>query len=975
MAEKDQILVSKSLAGERNAFGDLVERYSPLVHGLILEVIRQPDAVEDLVQEVFCKAYEELSRLRKPAQFASWLSSIATNKAQDWLRRQQVRYRAEQTGNILPLVNFTPLQDKILESSEMADALWVALDRLPPEYRRIVVLHYLEDCSLRDIAQFLGMSLATIKWRLARAQKRLKQDLLIAHYQEVGYRSRNRREVRDKIMVALPMVVFFRRETITGWLGRWGHRLVLSLGLAGVTGLVGMVSQNHFSPVQEGVGEKSGFRVRRMAMESPEMSVFWQPRRPQNGEQVRIDAAGVEGEQVELHYITDPWTARDQVVPMKRHDDVWIAEIEMPDKTAAVFFYVSANEENARQRPELGPGYQRGLSPTDRKILQRYRHSFLVYNADGKPVQNAELHRATMAKYQGKPLEESLSHLDRELVFYPEHFSIYSERWRYMLEDDRTSASLQRRIKAEQAALIARFPNRPEPLRFASSFWMFRGQDGEIEDDDFAYQEEMYHQLYQRFPDSEEAQVSGYLMANKFFFARNFQKLASTSREFISRFPQSRHLEAMYWYLLIGLGQVDATQAGLLADSLIAGTSALHADPGRERSKSGPPMRIGGFLPEGLAYSLRFDLLSAAGDSTAALALARHLIASGMQDPLPYLFVGERLAHMETWSLMGLEKGIQDQPENSYPQNLPLAIEMLETGLPMTEPEKMFGLPGFILSENEDSPGMAETRSWYLERIAGWRERFLQPLGRCYLAMRDYSYAAAYLEDAAALQEKKPRHARLNDAVYLLLGDVYEKMADWRSAEAAYLQIVKLFHSHPEAEDALERVHRKWHGHLKGLPPLLRTCYPEAPDFLLTDADGHPVRLSDLKRQVVLVFYTLMPPAEFDEISALLEDWAEQFTQRGLEILYITGRKMVDLDDRERSFRIAVDDEGMKEQYGIAFSSLFLIDRQGRLRLRQELRGGRTQPEQELQVVRKLQELLAEDNSADLHLTSKERQR
>ena len=69
MNAKDQILVRKTLAGDSEAFGDLVERYNRLVHGVILHKVRRPDEVEDLVQDVFCKAYQELPSLREPGKF------------------------------------------------------------------------------------------------------------------------------------------------------------------------------------------------------------------------------------------------------------------------------------------------------------------------------------------------------------------------------------------------------------------------------------------------------------------------------------------------------------------------------------------------------------------------------------------------------------------------------------------------------------------------------------------------------------------------------------------------------------------------------------------------------------------------------------------------------------------------------------------------------------------------------------------
>lgn len=64
----------------------------------------------------------------------------------------------------------------------MSDVLRAALDCLLPEYRRIVALRYLEGYKLQDIARFLGISQATVKWRLAQAQRRLKQNLFIVHY-------------------------------------------------------------------------------------------------------------------------------------------------------------------------------------------------------------------------------------------------------------------------------------------------------------------------------------------------------------------------------------------------------------------------------------------------------------------------------------------------------------------------------------------------------------------------------------------------------------------------------------------------------------------------------------------------------------------------------------------------------------------------------------------------------------------------
>ena len=69
----DRSLVRQTLAGETEAFGCLVGRYSGLVYGSILGMVRRPEVAEDLAQEAFCQAYEHLSDLRRPSRFSSWL--------------------------------------------------------------------------------------------------------------------------------------------------------------------------------------------------------------------------------------------------------------------------------------------------------------------------------------------------------------------------------------------------------------------------------------------------------------------------------------------------------------------------------------------------------------------------------------------------------------------------------------------------------------------------------------------------------------------------------------------------------------------------------------------------------------------------------------------------------------------------------------------------------------------------------------
>lgn len=240
MSARDQELVKKVLGGDRDAFGELVEHYSGLVHGVIFHKIRRGDEVEDLVQDVFCKAYEELPALRDPGKFGPWLGRIALNRAQAWLRQYKVQKDYRALG-ALETQDVLPRPDSLLENGEVQGIVWEALDRLRPEYRQILLLFHFEQCRQQDIARFLNISLPTVKWRLLRARQTLHrklQDVLPATTGQVAGK-----RVRARVMAALPLVAFFR-PTPRNWgvleyLKLWEYRRLAPLAFALSFGVLG----------------------------------------------------------------------------------------------------------------------------------------------------------------------------------------------------------------------------------------------------------------------------------------------------------------------------------------------------------------------------------------------------------------------------------------------------------------------------------------------------------------------------------------------------------------------------------------------------------------------------------------------------------------------------------------------------------------------------------------------------------------
>ncbi|MBI4233844.1 MAG: sigma-70 family RNA polymerase sigma factor [Chloroflexi bacterium] len=270
MSDKDQALVRQTLAGHNEAFGVLVDRYSGLVYSLVLELVRRPEDVQDLVQEVFCKAYQQLSSLRRPASFPSWLARIAHNTALSWLRQEKSRHQVEVLSQHWILPASPPQPDRQAEENEHADLLWRCMDRLPAAQRRVVVLFYLEGCTYRELARFLGKSVATVRWYLFQAERRLGHELGLRLGEEQQKKSLDRRRLREKVLASLSigMGAYSRSEALP-WsplerllqLGRFSSQGLLAICFLGsaLLHLLGMGALNYGWPSVE--GPASGFSL------------------------------------------------------------------------------------------------------------------------------------------------------------------------------------------------------------------------------------------------------------------------------------------------------------------------------------------------------------------------------------------------------------------------------------------------------------------------------------------------------------------------------------------------------------------------------------------------------------------------------------------------------------------------------------------------------------------------------------------
>jgi len=179
-AARDQRLVERSLAGDLDAFNELVGHYQDLLFGLTYRVVRDRDAAADAVQEAFFSAFRNLDRFRGTT-FRAWLSRIAINAATDILRLRKRRpadpYPEWEDDAWQPPTG--PADDPELQATHRARARAItqAMESITADQRRAILLFDVEGFDYQEIADITEVSLGTVKSRIHRGRLALR-DLL-----------------------------------------------------------------------------------------------------------------------------------------------------------------------------------------------------------------------------------------------------------------------------------------------------------------------------------------------------------------------------------------------------------------------------------------------------------------------------------------------------------------------------------------------------------------------------------------------------------------------------------------------------------------------------------------------------------------------------------------------------------------------------------------------------------------------------
>ena len=184
-ATSDETLVAVAKSGDRSAFAELWNRHSRTAFQKVFQIMKNEADAEDAAQEAFLKAFRHLATFRAEAKFSTWLISITLNEARSRLRQRKVLKLQsldeplDEQRHVSPalLRDWREVSTQTLERQEVRLLLERAIACLPLTYREIFLMRDVEELSVNESAETLGISIASVKVRSHRARMMLQKKL------------------------------------------------------------------------------------------------------------------------------------------------------------------------------------------------------------------------------------------------------------------------------------------------------------------------------------------------------------------------------------------------------------------------------------------------------------------------------------------------------------------------------------------------------------------------------------------------------------------------------------------------------------------------------------------------------------------------------------------------------------------------------------------------------------------------------
>ena len=187
-APTDRELIDRTLAGDGNAYGGIVERFQRKIYRVAFAIVRDDAEADAVTQDTFVQAYTHLARFQGRSELETWLTRIAINRSRDSLRRRRFlslfTYDEENGEAMIEPVDDRPDPERQIMSVQLRAAILRAEKRLSSQQKVIFRLRHYEDFSLEEIADHLGLRAGTVRAHLFRAIHKVRREL--AAWRTVG---------------------------------------------------------------------------------------------------------------------------------------------------------------------------------------------------------------------------------------------------------------------------------------------------------------------------------------------------------------------------------------------------------------------------------------------------------------------------------------------------------------------------------------------------------------------------------------------------------------------------------------------------------------------------------------------------------------------------------------------------------------------------------------------------------------------
>ncbi len=175
-------LVARTQAGDARAFDELVVKYTPRLYGLVYNMTANHEDANDLLQDVFAKAFRSISGFRGKSSFYTWIHSIAVNMTINFLKKRGRRFQMSlddvdlNIQNDKEFIELTASSSPVREADlgELQQKLNEAMLKLSPEHRAVVTMFDIQGMPHAEISKILGVSEGTIRSRLFYAHRQLQ---------------------------------------------------------------------------------------------------------------------------------------------------------------------------------------------------------------------------------------------------------------------------------------------------------------------------------------------------------------------------------------------------------------------------------------------------------------------------------------------------------------------------------------------------------------------------------------------------------------------------------------------------------------------------------------------------------------------------------------------------------------------------------------------------------------------------------